>query len=339
MMTRPDRMKLIEEIQKERDSKVIVYITGDRRGMETRISMDIFPMIHKHLTKIGNQKRIDVFLYSTGGITIAGYALVNLFREFCEEFNVIIPFKALSCATLISLGANEIIMTKMGQLSPIDPSLEHPLAPIVQIPGVAGGNIVPVSVEDVNAFIELARKEIGLSEENSMKAVLEILASKVNPIVLGAIQRSREQIAFLASMLMKCHIKEEEHIKNTVDILTRQRFSHDYIISRKEAKEVLGLNIIEPDEALTALIIDLFDAYNNIIMIDKPYNPEVVLGEDETKIADFNRAIIESVDLTYVFRTKKEVKRIQVTQPGIPYPVMGYQERALQEEWIEDTNI
>lgn len=337
-MNRTDRMKQIEKIQEKRDSKLIVYIAGDRRGMETKIATDIFPMFHRHLAQIGTQKRIDLFLYSTGGITIAGYALVNLFREFCEEFNVIIPFKALSCATLISLGANEIVMTKMGQLSPIDPSVEHPLAPVVQIPGRPAG-LAPVNVEDVNAFIELAKKEVGLSEEDSMKKVFEILASKINPLVLGAVHRSREQIAFLASTLMKYHTTDEERIKKCIGTLTRQRFSHTYIINRREAKEVLGLHIIEPDEKLTDLIINLFNAYNDIIMMDKPYHPEVVLGGDNVKIVDFNRGIIESVDLTHVFRTKKEVKRVEVTQPGIPHPVVGYQERVLQEEWTEDNNI
>lgn len=338
-MDRTDRMKLIEKIQKQRNSKLIVYIAGDRRGMETKIATDFFPMFHRHLTKIGVQKRIDLFLYSTGGITIAGYALVNLFREFCEEFNVIIPFKALSCATLIALGANEIVMTKMGQLSPIDPSFEHPLGPIVQIPGQPGGKIAPVNVEDVNGFIKLAQEEIGLSEEDSMKKVFEVLASKVNPLVLGAVQRSREQIVFLASGLMKRHITDEERIKKTVETLIRQRFSHNYIISRREAKEILGLNIIKPDKKLTTLIVDLFNVYNDIIMMDKPYHPEVVLGQDTEKVGEFNRAVIESINLTQVYRTKKEIKRIEVTQPGIPHPVAGYQERVLQEEWVEDNNI
>lgn len=337
-MDRANRMKLIENIQKNRDSALIVYITGDRRGLETKIATDVFPMFHRHLINTTKPKRIDLFLYSTGGITIAGYALVNLFREFCEEFDVIIPFKALSCATLISLGANEVVMTRMGQLSPIDPSVEHPLAPIAEIPGRPAG-LAPVNVEDVNAFIELAKKEVGLKEEDSLKMVIEILASKVNPLVLGAVHRSREQIAFLASTLMKYHIKDKECIERCVNTLTRQRFSHDYIISRREAKELLGLNIVEPNEKLTELIINLFDAYNNIIMMDKPYHPEVVLGKDDVKIADFNRAIIESVNLTHVFRTKKEVKRVQVTQPGVQLPVAGYQERVLQEEWVEDNNI
>lgn len=336
-MNRNERLNLIKEMQNERKSKIIVYFTGDRRGLETKISTDIFPNLHKHLVNIGNQKRIDLFLYSTGGITIAGYALVNLIREFCEEFNVIIPFKALSCATLIALGANEILMTKMGQLSPIDPSVAHPLGPTVNIPG-RPMEIAPVNVEDVNAFIDLAKKELGLNEEESMKKVFEILASKVNPLVLGAVQRSREEIAFLASTIMEYHTKDKERIKKCIATLTHERFSHSYIINKREAKNILGLNIVEPKKIMNTLVINLFNAYNEIIKMDKPYNPEIILGTNNTKIEDFHQAIIESVDLTHVFRTRKEIKRIQLTQPGMPVPV-GYQERIFQQEWIEDNNI
>jgi len=337
-MSRADRIELIRQIEERRKSKLIAYITSDRRGLETQISPDVFPMFHRHFSRIGEQETIDLFLYSTGGITVSGFALVNLIREFCQCFGVIIPFKALSCATLICLGADEIVMTKMGQLSPIDPSVQHPLAPVVQVPGRPPG-LASVNVEDVNAFIELAKKEVGLADEESMRKVFEILASKVNPLVLGAVQRSREQIAFLASALMRYHTQDQERIAKTVGTLTRERFSHDYIFNRREAKEVLGLNIVEPDEALTNDIIALFNGYNDIIMMDKPYHPEVALGGDDAKIADFNRAMIDSVDLTHVFRTRKEIKRVSVTQPGIPQPAVGYQERVLQEEWIEDNNL
>lgn len=337
-MNRKDRIELIEKIQKKRNSNLIVYLTGDRKGLETKIATDVFPMFHKHLRQMRNPQKIDLFLYSTGGITIAGYALANLFKEFCKDFNVIIPFKALSCATLIALGANEIVMTKMGQLSPIDPSVGHPLGPVAQTPG-RQGQTVPVNVEDVSAFFNLARKEVGLSEEDSMRKVFEILATQVNPLVLGAVQRSREQIAFLAKKLMKEHIKDENDIDKTVDILTRERFSHNYIISRKEAKEVLGLNINEPDEELTTLIVDLFNAYNDILMLDKPYTPELVLGTENEKKSNFDRAVIESINLTHIFRTTKEIKRVEIKQPGVSLPVIGYQERILREEWIEDNTI
>ena len=337
-MTRNKRMSLIKKLQQKRKSTVVVFITGDRPGLETKIAGDVFPKFHKHLINIDKPGKIDLFLYSTGGLTNSGYALVNLFREFCDEFNVIIPFKALSCATLISLGANEIIMTKMGQLSPIDPSISHPLSPSVQLPGQPM-KFPPVNVEDVNAFIELAKGDFNLCGEEALTKAFEILATKVNPLVLGAVQRSRAQITFLAKTLLGYHTKDKEQIENIVELMIRQRFSHDYIINRREAKEVLGLKIVEPDETLTKLIIDLFNVYNDMLEMDKQFNREVILGEDKEAQVVLNRAIIESVDLTHVFRTMIEIKKIQIKKPDMLIPQLVYQERKLQDEWIEDTNL
>jgi len=333
------RMQIIKDIEKKRDSRILVYITGDRRGLETKIGMDVFPIFHEHLMRIGKQKRIDLFLYSPGGITIAGYALVNLVREFCEKFNVIIPFKALSCATLISLGADEIIMTPMGQLSPIDPSVQHPLSPIIQIPGQPTAQFVPINVEDVNAFVDFAKKEIGLNNEESMKKVFEVLGTKIHPLALGAVQRSREQIAFLASNLLRYHTNDEEKVKEIVKTITRERFSHDYIIGRREAKDVLGLNIVEPNQELLNDIVSLFNVYSKILELNIPYTPEMYLSDADVTECSFNRAIIESVGLTHVFKTTKEITRVRAQQQGVLTPtIVGYHERILREGWIlEDT--
>jgi sulfur relay (sulfurtransferase) DsrC/TusE family protein len=331
-MSKAERQSLIAALEKERDSKIIVYITGDRPGLETKIANDIFPIFNKHLRAMGEQKRIDLFLYSTGGLTNAGYALVNLLREYCKEFNVIVPFRALSSATLISLGANEIVMTKMGQLSPIDPSLEHPLGPTVSLPGQPP-RIMQISVEDVNAFFSLA-KSSELKSEDSMKQVFQILASTVNPLALGAVQRSREQIVFLADELMKCHDGDKEHIKKVIEILTKGRFSHDYIIGPTEARQILGPKVINPNPNTTKAIYDLFDAYNKMLLLDTPYTLEPLLGGKDKTEASLDRAVIESTNFTHIFRTVREVRRIQVAQPGVPAPVIAYQERPLQESWI-----
>lgn len=72
-MGRQERMALIEQIEAARHSRVICYLTGDRRGVETRIGMDIFPFFYEVLAKIGKQHRIDLFLYSTGGVTMVAW--------------------------------------------------------------------------------------------------------------------------------------------------------------------------------------------------------------------------------------------------------------------------
>lgn len=299
-MDRQERMNLIERIQKVRNSKLIVYITGDRPNLQARIGANIFPSLHEHLINVGNQPRIDLFLYSTGGDTMTGYALVNLFREFCNEFNVIIPFKAHSCATLISLGANEIVMTKMGQLTPIDPFLDmHPLAPIVELPNQPKPQIVSINVEEINAFISVAKEEFKLHSEESMRSIFSGLVSNIHPLVLGAIRRSSQQINFLASRLLAYTMTDKEHINKIVEILTHDRFAHNYVINKKEARKELGLNIVDPDPTLNSDIITLFNAYSEMLKFTIPYNSAVINNPNKSKTDESRMAIIESLNLTH----------------------------------------
>jgi hypothetical protein len=62
--------------------------------------------------------------------------------------------------------------------------------------------------------------------------------------------------------------------------------------------------------------------------------PEFLLGRDSTKVASFTQAFIESTNGTYTFRTKKEVKRVKVTQQGVT--MEGFQERILEQGWIPE---
>jgi sulfur relay (sulfurtransferase) DsrC/TusE family protein len=337
-MTRDERMTLIHRIENKTDSKLLVYITGDRHGLETKIAFDTFPFILQHLNQIGHQEKISLYLYSTGGITMAGYALVNLIREYCDSFDVIIPFKALSCATLVALGADKIVLSKMAQLSPIDPSVQSPLGPIPQSAHPAYPPVpIPVSVEDVIGYLDLA-KDQGLKSEESLVEVFGELSKNVHPLMLGQVFRTRQEIVFLAKKLLGYHMQGEEEIEQITNTIYKGRFSHDYIIGRKEAEEI-GLPVIKPDSDFEKDIMDLFLQYNDLLEMSTPYNPETILGSDEVSTGVFNRAIIESLELTHVFRTIKEIKRIQLSPPQVSIPTIVYPEKILSEGWIMDSSI
>jgi hypothetical protein len=290
---------------------------------------------------MGFQEKIDLYLYSTGGLTMAGFGLVNLIREFCKSFNVIVPFKALSCGTLIALGADEIIMTKMGQLSPIDPSLTSPLGPQVPLPGLPGSlQTVPVNVEDVMSYLELAKGQVGADEDKSLLAsVFDRLSQSVNPLALGAVNRVREQISFLARTLLSSHMSDENRINKIVETVIRGRFSHDYLIGRKEAKETLELPVIDVPDDLDKKIVQLYSEYDSMLELSIPYHPETLLGSQNTAVGSFNRAIIESDNMTHVFRTTKEIQRISLTPPNVPAPTTGYLEKIISERWELDNTI
>ncbi len=338
-----ERLDLISAIEKERGSRVITWITGDRPQLETQIAFEQVAILYDHLMEIGHQKRIDLFVYSRGGLTLAGFAAVNVLREFCDQLNIIVPYRAHSCATLIALGCDEILMGRLGQLSPVDPTVNSPYnPPAPSLPGTPQGvtRLLPLSVEDVVAYVNLAQEDFKLKEEASLIRVLESLASRVHPIALGSVKRSRQQIQMLATKLLSLRNKKtgEGQTKKIVQVLTRELGSHDYIISRREAQSELGLPITVPTPEFESLIWRLFKNYEKTMALTEPYNQETILGGDSQKVVVFNRAYIESERLTNSFETEKRILRIQLQTQG-PGGAMihtpGYQEQLLREGWVE----
>src|SRR5512143_3665965 len=111
------RGAIIEEIQQKRGSNVIAYITGDRANLSVPLTADAVPILHEHVRAIAptGPGRLDLLLYSRGGDSDVPWGIVSLFREYCRDsFNVLIPYRAQSAATVIALGADEIVMTRKG---------------------------------------------------------------------------------------------------------------------------------------------------------------------------------------------------------------------------------
>ena len=330
-------MKLIREIEEATDSRMLVYITGDRKNLETKIAHDALPFCLNHLMRMENPDSISLFLYSTGGLTMAGYSLANLIREYCKKFITIIPFKAMSCATLIAIGADEIIMTRIGQLSPIDPSVPHILGPRVSEDPNAPP--VPVSVEDVMNYLDLAKNELGIKDQDLLERIYDRLSQEIHPLALGSVYRIKTQILFLAKSLLSTHMENESKIDKIVNTLYRGRYSHDYPIGRKEADKVIGLPIREEDSQLESLVIQLYGHYDKLLELSVPFNPELALGGEKSKTVSFNRAIIESYGLSHVFRSTHQFRRVELTPPKVPVPTEVPMGRLIQAQWIEDRNI
>ena len=117
------KIDLIKNIGYKRGSRVITYVTSDRPGpVGARVAMDIIPIMSEQLRQIGKVDKIDLFLYTAGGDTMVPWRLVSMIRDYCNTFSVLIPYKAHSAGTMIALGADEIVMSDLSEISPIDPS-------------------------------------------------------------------------------------------------------------------------------------------------------------------------------------------------------------------------
>ena len=313
-MTKKD---IFQKIAKQRNSKVIAYLTSDRQGpINAKIAMDMIPIFSEHLRKIGKTEKIDLFLYSSGGDTMVPWRLVSMIREYCDHFSVLIPYKAHSSATMISLGADEIVMSDLSEISPIDPSTANVFNPSdPQNPQ----NKIPISVEDVMAYFDLAKNKFGIKNDQELTSIFNKFIEsnpQIHPLALGNVNRTHNLIRMLAKRLLKSHkapMKDDE-IDKIVDYFTEKLYSHQYLIGRKEARDDLNLkNVIFADKALSESMTQLYEEYKTEMELGKQWIPENELGLNSVQNKkEYKIAYIESENKASYFGIAIEYKKQQV---------------------------
>jgi hypothetical protein len=71
-------------------------------------------------------KPIALVVYSPGGSARYAYELAMLLRRHCGGFLAVVPRYAKSAATILTLGANEILMNVHAELGPLDAQIYDP---------------------------------------------------------------------------------------------------------------------------------------------------------------------------------------------------------------------
>jgi hypothetical protein len=293
-----DRIDLYKKLQLLRGkSSLIVYITGDRQGMEHTYHPEVLDPFIDHLDSFENPDKITLLLHSRGGDTSVGWSLANLIRSFCMEFEVIIPSRAHSSATLLCLGADSIIMTKQATLGPIDPNVNTPLNP--QVPGANPNARIGVSVESIKGFVQLAKEEFNINKSSDMATILSVLSNNVHPLVLGNAFRARAHIRMLATNLLEKHLNNTRNKKNKIEkivnFLCSDSGSHDYTINRTEARDSLGLNIDRPTDEEYKIIASIYKNIEEELELKSRFDPTLIIANDNQVSYKCRRALIESL--------------------------------------------
>jgi len=271
------------------------------------------------------------------------WRLVSMIREYCNKFSVLVPYKAHSAATMIALGADEIVMSDLSELSPIDPSTANIFNPTDP---ANPQNRIPISVEDVMAYFDLAKNKFGIKNDEELSRIFNKFVEsnpQIHPLALGNVNRIHNLIRILAKRLLKSHKlpMREDEIEKLVDYFTEKLYSHQYFIGRKEAKEDLGLKtVVDANDLLSKTMTDLYEEYNKELDFGKMWNPENELGVNAMQNKkDYKIAYIESsqlsnyYDISVEYR-KQQVNMVQQTPQGpiqVPQEQVGF--RVIGQGW------
>lgn len=292
-----ERQGLFHELTEHRQRELVTLVTSTKKPeplFATQIAQDILPVFY-NILKDGTQKgKLDLLIYSSGGNIDTPWPLVNLIREYYDDLHVMVPWRAHSAATLVALGANVIGMGPLASLSPVDPQLQ------VKFPEKK--EVVTAGVEDIFGYYDLVREKLNLNAPGRAEA-LKILAARIGPEILGKVSRTHREIRFIATNLLRLHLQDEKRIRKVVSNLVEGLPSHQYMINRNEAIK-LGLPAKSLDEKSEELSFKILNSYRDEARMDES-GMNITFNQGETtKSIEMNRAFVETLSRSFVFRTR-----------------------------------
>jgi len=300
-----ERRQLLAEMGRALSCQVIAYVCGDRPIVGTRLSDDAIRPMYDHLRAVsfrrGAERRIGLYLYSIGGVMETPWKLVTMLREHCDEFVVVLPYKAYSAATMICMGADRILMTDKAELGPIDPALQPASGPEAPQQFL----LRELGVEDVASYVKFLRERAGLTDQAALSSAIGTLAEHLTPTLLGRMERIHGHIRLVARKLLAlCRPPlDDRRISTIVEALTERTYVHGHGIGRREASE-MGLQVEPFDGKAARLAWDLFEDYEQQLRLDASPEPlgyfEGVQG-DEYAEDGYTGACIESSALAHAF--------------------------------------
>ncbi|WP_169941422.1 hypothetical protein [Campylobacter sp. RM15925] len=195
-----------------------------------------------------------LFIKSDGGSGIASLRIISTLRNYCKNITALVPANCASAATMMALGANEIVMGPLAYLTPVDTSLKHELSPTNK-----NNELVSVSMDELSRVIKLWKTNEKDKDENPYKSLYEY----IHPLVFGAVDRASSLSLKICREILRYHIDDEEKILKISERLNSDYPAHEYPILFREAEEI-GLHVKKMDDELNEMLQELTLLYSEM---------------------------------------------------------------------------
>ncbi|HHW03749.1 MAG TPA: hypothetical protein GXX35_13255 [Thermoanaerobacterales bacterium] len=209
------RLRLIREIEKKRNSRVITLIHRQESlsllglPISRYINIEDSEQVLRAIRMTPDDMPIDIILHTPGGLVLAAEQIAHAIMKHPSKVTVFVPHYAMSGGTMIALACDEIVMDENAVLGPVDPQLgNYPAASILRV---------------------IAQKPIEKIDDETL--ILADVAEK-------AMHQVRENVY----MILRGNGMEEDKAKELARIFTEGRWTHDYPISAEELKN-MGLTV------------------------------------------------------------------------------------------------
>lgn len=202
------------------------------------------PAIGDALLSVGEVDQLNLIINGPGGDGTVAEKIIELCRAHCREFRVFVPNRAKSAATIVALGADEIVMGYCSELGPID----------AQVPIVVGGIPRYISAQSFIDSKKALQSEFNraVKAKEDPRAILQQIASLDVPFIdhCGKLMEFSKEVARkYLTLHMFSSITPASKKKSMVEDVLKGLSSvgifkvHGRMINATAAKRDLKLNV------------------------------------------------------------------------------------------------
>jgi len=220
---------------------------------------------------------VALVLNSNGGSARCAYGLARILHRRCGGFTAIVPDAAMSAATLLTLGADSILMGPDASLGPLD-------AQVLDTETETYGSVLnevqalerlrAYALESVDEAMQLLLTRTGKRVETLLPHVLRFVTDSMQPLLAKIdVVHYNERARILkvgeeyAVRLLRRHHPttpgRPDMARQIASTLVESYPEHGFWIDREEAKEV-GLPVASPDEKLDTILDALWNGVQGV---------------------------------------------------------------------------
>ena len=249
-------LKVVEGLEEVSGLTIVPIFFGVRRYINAR-SVDSIYAVFRGL---GLTDRLGVILFSEGGDVDEAYLLATYLQSIVRErLTVYIPRYVKSAATLLALAGDEVVMSPIAELGPIDPVIYDSRV----------GRYIPLQ-----SILEILNL---ISRKDITKEVINLILEKIPVIELGDYKRAVEHNVELCIKILTNRMFREniDKAKEIAERLVSYK-QHTAAITVKDAKE-LGINVREAESKEEEYLWKLHELWTeNIVELETSQPPEDV---------------------------------------------------------------
>ncbi|MBF0317968.1 MAG: hypothetical protein HQL04_07310 [Nitrospirae bacterium] len=261
----PEFADAISELEKNIDMRVFLLIQNVGKKFAS-LDDNLLPAFLEHLNDFPC-KKIALLIDSPGGFASDTYKIAAFFKNQCSGYIAIVPRYAKSAATLLTLGADSILLGRHAELGPLDaqyndPERETYLSALDELQALERLHVFALDAADRTMLMLLART--GKKLDTLLPITLRFAADMVRPLfenidVVHYTQMSRIlRVAEEYAIRLLQNRYSEEIARKIARHLVEEYPEHGFVIDMAEAAKIdtdLVTSLLEDQQSIVDRIL------------------------------------------------------------------------------------